>query len=43
MRVIAGEARSLKLITPEGNNTRPTADRIKETLFNVIQNDIHTF
>ncbi len=40
MRVIAGEARSLKLITPEGNNTRPTADRIKETLFNVIQNEV---
>jgi 16S rRNA (guanine966-N2)-methyltransferase len=40
MRVIAGVARSLKLITPEGNNTRPTADRIKETLFNVIQNEV---
>ncbi len=40
MRVIAGEARRLKLVTPEGNDTRPTQDRIKETLFNMIQNDV---
>ncbi len=37
MRVIAGRARSLKLKTPEGPGTRPTTDRIKETLFNMIQ------
>lgn len=37
MRVIAGTARSLKLKTPSGLDTRPTQDRIKETLFNVIQ------
>lgn len=40
MRVIAGTARSLKLRTPEGFDTRPTTDRIKETLFNMIQMDI---
>ena len=40
MRVIAGEARSLQLVTPQGEDTRPTTDRIKETLFNVIQFDI---
>ncbi|MGN0376363.1 MAG: 16S rRNA (guanine(966)-N(2))-methyltransferase RsmD, partial [Suilimivivens sp.] len=40
MRVIAGTARSLKLKTPEGMDTRPTTDRIKETLFNMIQMDI---
>jgi len=40
MRVIAGAARSLKLETPEGMDTRPTTDRIKETLFNMIQFDI---
>lgn len=40
MRVIAGEARSLPLKVPEGFNTRPTTDRIKETLFNIIQRDI---
>lgn len=37
MRVIAGSARSLKLVTPEGMDTRPTTDRIKETLFNMLQ------
>lgn len=37
MRVIAGRARSLKLKTPEGLDTRPTTDRIKETLFNMLQ------
>lgn len=40
MRVIAGRARSLQLRTPEGPGTRPTTDRIKETLFNMIQWDI---
>lgn len=37
MRVIAGSARSLKLEAPEGMDTRPTTDRIRETLFNMIQ------
>lgn len=41
MRVISGSARSLKLKTLEGFDTRPTTDRIKETLFNMIQNDIY--
>ena len=36
MRVIAGTARSLKLETVEGMDTRPTTDRIKETLFNIL-------
>lgn len=40
MRVIAGKARSLRLKTPEGTDTRPTTDRIKETLFNMIQGEI---
>ncbi len=40
MRVIAGSARRLRLVTPEGNDTRPTQDRIKETLFNMIQNQV---
>ncbi len=40
MRVIAGTARSLPLKTPEGLDTRPTTDRIKETLFNMIQNEV---
>ncbi len=36
MRVIAGQARSLKLATPEGDGVRPTTDRTKETLFNML-------
>ncbi len=39
MRVIAGSARRLKLITPEGKHTRPTSDKIKETLFNILQTE----
>lgn len=37
MRIIAGTARRLPLKTLEGNHTRPTTDRIKETLFNILQ------
>lgn len=40
MRVIAGSAKSLRLKTPAGLDTRPTTDRIKETLFNILQTDI---
>lgn len=40
MRVIAGTARSIQLKTLEGLDTRPTTDRIKETLFNILQMDI---
>ncbi len=36
MRVIAGSARRLRLQSVEGLDTRPTSDRIKETLFNMI-------
>ena len=36
MRVIAGTARRLELKTPAGLDTRPTTDRIKETLFNIL-------
>ena len=41
MRVIAGSARRLLLKTVEGMDTRPTQDRIKETLFNMINNDVY--
>ena len=40
MRVIAGKARGIQLKTPEGLLTRPTADRVKEALFSIIQFDI---
>lgn len=41
MRVIAGKARRTQLKTVEGLSTRPTTDRIKETLFNMIQNQLY--
>jgi 16S rRNA (guanine966-N2)-methyltransferase len=36
MRVIAGSLRSRPLLAPAGLDTRPTADRLRETLFNVL-------
>ena len=40
MRIIAGTKRSLPLKALEGDTTRPTLDRYKETLFNVIQSEV---
>ena len=40
MRVITGSARGVSLQTPAGLQTRPTTDRVKENLFNIIQFDI---
>lgn len=37
MRVITGKARGVQLKTPAGMATRPTADRVKEALFSIIQ------
>ena len=37
MRVISGKARGVVLKTPDGLATRPTSDRVKEALFNIIQ------
>ena len=37
MRVITGKARGIQLKTPDGMLTRPTADRVKEALFSIIQ------
>ncbi len=37
MRVISGSARGLKLLAPEGLDTRPTTDRVKESIFNILQ------
>ena len=36
MRIISGTARGTKLYSLEGMNTRPTLDRVKEALFNMI-------
>lgn len=40
MRVIAGSARSVTLRTLPGTETRPTTDKIKETLFNILNFDL---
>lgn len=36
MRVVAGEARGRPIIAPEGNRTRPTSDRVRESIFNML-------
>ena len=41
MRVIGGEARHLKLIAPEGRDIRPTLDSIRETLFNMLRDQLY--
>ncbi len=40
MRIIAGSARRLLLKTVPGQDTRPTTDRIKETLFNILRDEV---
>ena len=40
MRVISGKARGIVLKTPDGMLTRPTADRVKEAMFSIIQFDL---
>ncbi len=36
MRVVAGEARGRPIAAPEGNRTRPTSDRVRESIFNML-------
>ena len=43
MRIIAGEWRGRKLVAPKGEATRPTADRTRETLFNMLVSRIGEF
>lgn len=40
MRVISGSARGCKLLAVPGMGTRPTTDRVKEAIFNIIQQQI---
>lgn len=41
MRIISGVARGRKILSPETSETRPTLDRIKESIFNIIQNKVY--
>ena len=36
MRVVAGEARGRQIVAPEGTQTRPTSDRVRESIFNML-------
>jgi len=40
VRVIGGELRGKKLISPRGRSVRPTADRLREALFNIIASEV---
>ena len=41
VRVISGSARGLKLNTPGDDRVRPTTDRVKESMFNIVQDWVH--
>ncbi|CCA93790.1 16S rRNA (guanine(966)-N(2))-methyltransferase RsmD [Novosphingobium sp. PP1Y] len=43
LRIVAGAWRGRKLATPEGDATRPTADRTRETLFSMLTSRLGTF
>ena len=43
MRIVAGEWRGRKLVTPAGKQTRPTADRTRETLFSMLASRLGSF
>ena len=40
MRIIGGTARGRRLIAPDGMETRPTADKVREALFSILINDV---
>lgn len=40
MRIIGGNMRGKKLVSPETEATRPTSDRARESLFNILDNDL---
>ena len=41
MRIIAGKAKGFRLKAPKGLEVRPTADRVKETLFNILRDKLY--
>lgn len=40
IRIITGSAKGTRLISPKGTDTRPTSDRVKESLFNILSDNI---
>ena len=40
MRIIAGQFKGRRLVAPDGRDVRPTSDRLRETLFNVLAQDV---
>ena len=40
MRIIAGEARGRTIVAPKGQDTRPTQDYVRESLFNILRLDV---
>ncbi len=40
MRIISGKYRGRRLVAPDGKDVRPTVDRVKESLFNILQRDV---
>lgn len=40
MRIIAGSAKGSQIFAPKGRDTRPTQDRVRESLFNILQGDV---
>jgi 16S rRNA (guanine966-N2)-methyltransferase len=41
MRIISGRAKGKKILSPVGMGTRPTLDRVKESIFDIIQNNVY--
>ena len=40
MRIVAGKFRGKNLVAPDGKNTRPTSDRARESVFNVLDSKL---
>ncbi len=40
MRIISGTSRGRKLVTPRDHSLRPTSDRVKESIFNILQKEL---
>lgn len=43
MRIIGGTLRGAKLVAPQGRNTRPTSDRVREAMFNILTHGLDGF